>query len=146
MEGLAKFKAIITELIELFNELSKIETKKLNAVVENNLKDLEECMKDEQVGIMKLKVLEKRREDAQDALGLEKLSFKEIISTLENEQKYEMERMYAALEEALANFNKHADSTKIAIETNLYSIDNILESLKEHSKKKDNEGFKSKKV
>lgn len=146
MEGLSKFKAVIAELIELFDQLSETETKKLKAVVDNNLKTLEECMKEEQASILKLKVLEKKREDVQVELGLQGQSFKEIISGLSDEAKSEMEESYQKLEASLSNFNKHADSTKTAIETNLYSIDNILESLKAHGKNKGKEGFQSKKV
>lgn len=146
MGDLSKFKTIITELTELFEELIVIETRKLNAVVENNLKDLEDCMKEEQVSIMKLKVLEKKRTDIQDELGLSKLTFKEIIETLENEEKEELQKMYGILEETLTNFNKHADSTKVAIETNLHSIDHILEGLKNNSEVKKQKSFTSKKV
>lgn len=149
MENKIKFKEIIMELTDFFEELTQLENVKLQAIVDNNLKLLEECMSKEQVGIMRLRVLEKRRAEVQKEMGLEGLSFREIVAKLEGEEKAELERMYYELEAALTLFNRIADSTKTAIESNLYSIEAILERLKQknHGKQAASEsGFSSKRA
>ena len=94
-------------------------------------------MKKEQVSIMKLKGLEKRREESQAALGLLNMSFKEIIEKLDGEQVLDLGQLYTNLEEALTLFNKNAESAKTAIETNLYSIDSVLQQLNEKGNTKE---------
>lgn len=148
MGDFTKFKNTIIELTDLFEELSLIEKDKLNAVADNNLKGLEDCMKDEQVSIMRLKVLEKKREESQADLGLSGLSFKEIIEKLDGSQVLEMGELYTKLEDALTVFNRNAESAKRAIEANLYSINSVLEQLKESNVEKVErpKSFSSKKV
>ena len=137
MGDFTKFRSIIIELTELFLELAATEQEKLKAITGNNLKGLEESMKKEQVSIMKLKGLEKRREESQAALGLLNMSFKEIIEKLDGEQVLDLGQLYTNLEEALTLFNKNAESAKTAIETNLYSIDSVLQQLNEKGNTKE---------
>ena len=80
---------------------------------------------------MQLRVLEKHRAEIQKDLGVEKLSFREIIDNLEGEVKDEILELYQKLANKLTLFNHTADRTKTAIEANLYSIDAILERLRQ---------------
>ncbi len=153
MGDFTKFKTVIQDLVDLFNDLAEVEHKKLRAISDNNLKALEDSMKEEQAGIMRLRGLEKRREESQRDLGLSGLSFKEIIEKLDGEKVLAMGELYTSLEEALSIFNKNADSAKTAIETNLYSIDAVLAQLQNGKNDADKtglgekaKGFTSKKV
>ncbi len=147
-----KFKNIILELTSFFGELAELEKTKLTAIVDNNIKLLEECMSKEQVGIMQLKVLEKHRADIQKELGWESLSFQEVIHRLDGDAKEEFTELYQKLADALTVFNNAADSAKTALEANLYSIDAILHRLREKEKEKENKtnqaekGFSEKRV
>lgn len=131
MDNLSKFKNVIQELTLFFQELGELEQAKLKIVAENNLKELEVCMNKEQVAIMQLRVLEKKREGIQKELGFSNKSFQEIIALLEGEAKEEITILYNKLADALTLFNQTAASAKMAIEANLYSINAILERLQE---------------
>ncbi len=131
MENISKFKEVIEEMIRFFEELTELEQGKLQAVTDNNLKALEDFMAKEQVGIMRLRVLEKRRDEIQTKLGLQGLAFRDIIEKLEGDDKEELILRYHKLADVLMHFNLVADSAKTAIETNLYSIEAILKRLKE---------------
>ncbi|MDO4711401.1 MAG: flagellar export chaperone FlgN [Peptostreptococcaceae bacterium] len=149
MENKIRFKEIILELTEFFDELTGLEKIKLDAISENNMKLLEECMSKEQVGIMRLRVLEKHRDEIQQKMGLGGLSFREIVARFDGEEKEELERMYYELADALTLFNHTADSAKNAIESNLYSIEAILARLrqKQYGKQAASEnGFSSKRA
>lgn len=146
MDYIVSFQEIIRELIGLFEELGAVEQEKLQAVVQNNLKEIEACMKQEQVGIMRLKVLEKKREAIQAQMGLQGKSFRELIDTLEGDVRFELQEQYQKLETALMHFNEQAQSAKTAIEANLHSIEHTLEELKQKSQPKPAPGFTSKKV
>ena len=47
MGNMEKFKEIIREMIKFFAELTELEKTKLQAIVDNNIKSLEECMSKE---------------------------------------------------------------------------------------------------
>lgn len=135
MEKILQFKEIIHQLIKLFSDLTELEQSKLQAITENNLKELEECMSKEQVAVMQLRVLEKHRDEIQSEMGMKGLSFQEIIRIFDGDEKNELERMYHQLADVLTVFNSTADSAKTAIESNLYSIEAILERLKQKDRK-----------
>lgn len=135
MEKILQFKEIIHQLIKLFSDLTELEQSKLQAITENNLKELEECMSKEQVAVMQLRVLEKHRDEIQSEMRMKGLSFQEIIRIFDGDEKNELERMYHQLADVLTVFNSTADSAKTAIESNLYSIEAILERLKQKDRK-----------
>ncbi len=143
-----KFKEVIWELMTFFDELTALEDEKLRAIAENNLKKLEECMSREQVAIMQLKVLEKHRAQIQAQGGYEGLSFRELLTKLPEEDRTELGMLYNQLADKLIHFNTIADSVRTSIEANLYSIDAILERLKQKNGQPsvNDKGFSSKRV
>ena len=62
MHDLNDFKAVVGDLITLLEEFNEIETAKLDAIQKNRVNFVEENMKKEQAGIMKLRGLDKKRE------------------------------------------------------------------------------------
>ena len=69
MHDLNDFKAVVGDLITLLEEFNEIETAKLDAIQKNRVTFVEENMKKEQAGIMKLRGLDKKRESIQKDLG-----------------------------------------------------------------------------
>ena len=55
MHDLNDFKAVVGDLITLLEEFNEIETAKLDAIQKNRVTFVEENMKKEQAGIMKLR-------------------------------------------------------------------------------------------
>lgn len=147
MENINKFKDVIVEMTQFFEELTKLEEGKLQAVTENNLKALEDYMAKEQVGIMRLRVMEKKRDEIQTQLGFKGLSFREVIDLLEGDVREDLTICYHRLADVLMQFNEVANSAKTAIETNLYSIEAILKRLKEKNGEQPSQsGFSSKRA
>lgn len=121
--------SIINQLISLFLELENLQKNKLKAITENNLKALEESMKQEQVFIMKLKGLDKKRDTTLQSLGYENLTFKEIIASITDEvMKNDLASLYTDLELALKNFQVAQNSVKTLLESNIHAIDMIFEN------------------
>lgn len=127
------FIKIIVELIQFFEELIQTENEKLDAISKNNVFKLEDCMKKEQVSILKLKGLDKKRETIQSDLSFGNLSFREILSKVDASQKSRLEPLFRQLEEKVSFYNGISQSAKTAIELNIHNIDKKLATLKKEN-------------
>lgn len=129
MTTITELNKIVLALIELLGNLIRIEQDKLKAVTSNDLDTLNACIKNEQVEVLKLKGLDKKREQIQSALGYENLTFKEIILLLPVEQKEESQNLYHTLQQKTNEFNEINNSVKVAIDVNLHTINTTLSKL-----------------
>lgn len=118
--------SIVKELISFFEELTKTESEKLKAVTETDMEKLDECMKKEQAAILKLRGLDKKREDIQSQLSFSGLTFSQILEKLPQDEKLELQTYFDRLNTVYKAFKNADNSAKKAIEVNLYSIDRIL--------------------
>lgn len=117
-----EFKKIIEELIQLFQELSVVEQDKFNATAKNRITFVEDCMNQEQVLILKLRGLEKRRENEMQKLGFFGKSFREILELVTVEQKAELEPLFHELSDKIKAFKQINDEASKLIEVNLHKI------------------------
>jgi len=159
MENINKFINVIKEMADFFDEFQLIEREKLEAVANNNIRKLEECMKKEQAEILVLRGLEKKQTEIQKILGYEGRTFKEIIGLIPETNKNELEIIYSRLSDSLERFRATTDSVKKVIDINLSTIEDILgemvnskkqskgrEATDENKTKKPSYSFTSKKV
>ncbi|MDD3394534.1 MAG: flagellar export chaperone FlgN [Anaerotignum sp.] len=123
------FNSIVLSLIELIKELTSIERNKLKAVTANDLEALNACIKYEQVQGLKLKGLDKKREQIQASLGYENRTFKEIIPLLADEERKESKKLYSMLQQVTDEFNAVNSSVKTALDVNMHSINTALSKL-----------------
>lgn len=126
MSSLTDFNKLVVELTDLLIILKTIEENKLSAITENNLTKLDACIKDEQVQVMKLRGLEKKREQLQASLGFDNLTYCQIIETLQGNEKKEAQKLFNSLQKASDDFRSVNKSAKTALEVRLYSINSRL--------------------
>ncbi len=129
MTTILDFQNIILNLTTLLESFTALEKEKLAAVTSKNLEALNACIKKEQVEILKLRGVDKKREEAQAALGYGTLTFQEIIAKLPAAQKEEVSRLYAVLQRATAEFKAVNESVKTALDVNLHVINASLKNL-----------------
>jgi len=122
------FFKLVAELTGLLKILKVIEENKLSAITEKSLTKLDACINDEQVQIMKLRGLEKKREQLQNELGFGNLTFRQIIENLQGDEKKEAKELFYSLQKATDDFKTINKSVKTALEVNLYSIDSALKN------------------
>lgn len=134
MENIDKFKVVIQEMIEFFEQFQALEKAKLEAVSRNDILYLEECMKKEQAEILVLRGLERKQIEVQKELGFENATFREIIDLVPVEQKAELEAMYKQLSNSIDIFKSTTEGIKKSIELNLYAIENALNKMVENKK------------
>lgn len=140
MENIDKFVEVIQEMIDFFEQFQILEKVKLEAVRDNDIIKLEECMKKEQAEILVLRGIERKQAQIQKELGFENATFREIIELVPLERKAELETMYNKLSNSLDIFKSTTEGIKKTIEINLYSIENAMQKLvneKKHSNGKE---------
>lgn len=123
-----QFQSVIKEMIALFNEYLPLEEKKLKAVTENDLVALEDCMTQEQAVVLKLRGLEKKREDAQHANGWEGKRFREIIGLVPEGQRAGFQQLFEELERSIGLFQSANSSAMDTININLRQIGKAIKS------------------
>lgn len=126
MHSLDEFKAVVGDLISFLEEFNQIEREKLDAVQRNLVTFVEEAMKKEQAGILKLRGLDKKRESIQKDLGWEGMSFQQILSQVNDVDREELKPMFDRLTDSLRQFNDSRDSAQKALEINLHHINALL--------------------
>lgn len=126
MHNFNDFKAVVGNLITLIREFNQLESEKLQAVQQNRVTFVEEAMKKEQVAIMKLRGLDKKREDIQKDLGWEGLTFQQILSQVTVVEKEELQPLFEQLSYNVTQFNDTRDSSQKALEISLHHINTAI--------------------
>lgn len=134
MENIDKFKAVVQEMIDFFEQFQLLEKEKLDAVSRNDIIELENCMKKEQAEILLLRGLERKQARIQKELGFENATFREIIDLATVDQKPELEAMYKQLLNSLETFKSTTEGIKKTIELNLYAMENAIQKMVENKK------------
>lgn len=131
---------LTVEITEFLEKLAEVQQKKLDAVHNNDLVLLDECMKQEQAAVMKSKSLDRKREAILLDLGFSGLSYKQILENMAEEKKAVAVPLFEKLRGAVLNFNQLNGQIKTSIEVNLHSISSTLENLKNSNVKNKNTG------
>ena len=122
-----EFSKILEELITLFQELTAIESIKLNAGRMNQVSAVEECMTKEQSLIMRLKGLDKAREKKQEELGFGGMRFQEILNRLSGPEKEALLMQFDSLSREIQMFQEVSEDAARIIEVNIRQLDKEIQ-------------------
>lgn len=128
-----EFISIIHELITLFEELIQIELTKLEAVKNNRITHLQDCMNHEQAAIMKLRGLDKKREACQEKLGYKGYKFQEILKEYSDDDG-QLKKAFDKLTKQIRQFQKVNEGAQAMIEINIHAINKKINSSPNDSK------------
>lgn len=120
------FISTIKDLIELFQRLAIIEENKIEASSKNRISFIEECIKEEQAGVLQLRGLDKKREDAQKNMGYANYSFKDILNQVSKEEQEILQPLFIELEQLVSRFKYASKSAQQIIELNLNQINSLI--------------------
>lgn len=120
---------ILKETNHFLLEVTQVEQKKYEATLKNNVVAVEDCMKKEQVLLLKLKGLDKRREQTLQKVGKPDATFREIIATLPEEEKKPLENLFAQMQQNLQKYKEVERNAQNALEFNIHRIDKQLEQV-----------------
>lgn len=146
MANYKKLFDLMDSLIELLDEIIKLENLKLDAIAVNDVKKLENFMKDEQVLTLRLKGMDSKREAAQQELGFDGMSLGQIVEKLESPYREELAQKEEHLHTQVQEVQTATACTNKFIQLHLQSLDMLLEQLEEPYKNEqyDNAGEKRK--
>lgn len=126
MQDYSAFIDIIREFIQLFEALIPVEQAKLEAAVDNKVTAVEDCMNREQAAVLKIRGLEKKREDLQKEMGLEGYTFRQILEAAPPEISSTLRPLFDRLSEQVETFRSVSAQAKDMIEVNLHVVQSRL--------------------
>jgi len=117
---------VIEDLILLFQDLIQIEQTKLEAVKNNRITYVEDCMNREQAAIMRMRGLDKKRESCQEKLGFKNYTFQQILTESKNHESLQLKQLFDKLSNQVRQFQRVNEGVHSLIEINLYSINKTI--------------------
>jgi len=108
MNKINEIKSFLEGYTEFFEEIVEAEKIKLNILISNDLKAIEENILTQQVNAKRIENMENRRISLFNQLGYPQKSLKEVMQSL-GEDAYELSNYYNRLEKAISlikHFNK----------------------------------------
>lgn len=123
--------SVIEDLIALFKDMIQIEQIKLDAAKKNRITHVEDCMKKEQAAILKLKGLEKKRAFTQEKIGLNDLTFQQILEETKGDDHTKLQELFHTLSHQVRLFQDTNESARTMIEINLHNINKAIDLSKD---------------
>ncbi len=120
---------VLEDTTRFLQELSIVEEEKFQAAMKNHILTLEECIKKEQAFVLRSKGLDLKRTSIQKAMGAETLTLKQIIETVDGEDKASLQAAFTELQKTLTDYQEIYHRAKTAIEVNLYRVNKQLEQM-----------------
>lgn len=127
MSNYNEIQLIMEEYTSVMDKLIVFENNKLQAIDEKNNELLDKFLKDEQVYLLQLKGLDQKRETLQKKLGIEGLTYRNIIDITDIDHKSDMEATYQILASKIEEFKNLTEAIKTYIDLRLHTIDALME-------------------
>lgn len=127
MNNYIEIKKIMDEYIELMDKLISFEQEKLIAVETKNIELLDDFLKEEQAYLLQLRGLDQKRETTQKQLGIEQLTYRQIIDKVDVSLKHEFETSYEILSAKTKQFKEIINTIKTYIDIRVHTIDAFME-------------------
>lgn len=121
-----EFKKVIEDLIRLFRQLIKVEEVKLGAAAGKHVGTLEDCVKQEQALLLRLRGLDQNREKTQKKAGYEGLQFREILEKVPDAEREELYGLFDELSREIQMFREINEDANNILQANLYTIEKAL--------------------
>ncbi|SHJ30055.1 hypothetical protein [Parasporobacterium paucivorans] len=126
MYTFSDFLKILEEMILFFSEAAAVEMQKLHAVGKERLSFLEDCMKKEQVMILKLRGFDRKRESIQEALGYKGFSLKQVSAACSPQERELLLPLMEQLDQNVLLFTNTLDNARSLMEVSLHKVNTAL--------------------
>lgn len=126
MKDFSNFIKIMEELICFFDDLIPIEQEKLDAVINNRVSFVEECMHKEQAAVLRLRGLDQKREKEQASLGMKDYSFRRILEEVPKDTSAVLKPLFDQLSDQVRMYQSISSNAKDMIEVNLHTIQSAI--------------------
>ncbi|MCP1109153.1 hypothetical protein M2145_000429 [Lachnospiraceae bacterium PF1-21] len=120
-----KLKEAIQALSEQFRKISKIEEEIMEAVAANKLSQVEQGIIREQSAVMKLRGLERIKDQALDECGYEGFSFTQILEKMDVSSRKEFIPIFEELSTEIQIFSRIHEDTGTLLQVKLRHLNNM---------------------
>lgn len=117
---------ILRELTKIIRQLTEQMRQKLQEVREDNVKGVDDCIRQEQVLSLSLRGLEQRRGKALKALGLENVPLSGLIEHAPPELRTETVEVVRELRGSYESYTTASGAARAALERVLHQIDRMI--------------------
>lgn len=117
---------ILRELSKQLEQLAGLENRKLEAVRANEVKDVDDCIRQEQVISLSLRGLEQRRDKALKAMGLEGIRLSGLIECAPSELRWETIEVVGDLQARYRIYRSASSAARSGLERVLHQVDRML--------------------
>lgn len=129
MEAFRKFRNLMEEYDELLMELLEIEEDKIMAISDENLDFLNECIRDEEAGMLKMRGLDIRRDAITKEIGYVGKTFKQILEIVAADYRDELQPLFNSISEKTRRLKELSDSIRNMLESKMMLNESMIESL-----------------
>lgn len=123
---LAELESVISGLTETVRELAQQEEEKAAAASERKHEQLDGFIHQEQALLMKIKGLEQRRTELLGQLGWESLTFRQILSQAEENEKNHLEPLFISLDAGISRLKHSHEAANRILTTRIYELQMFL--------------------
>jgi len=134
---------ILKESIELYKSFLELEYAKHDAIIKNDIDELDAIVSDEQVYYMKMRGVDQKRERLVETMGCTGMTLKEILDTDKIESNKDLKEKYNELNDLIQEVRKINSLCKTLLEVRMRKIDDALVQLGERDKNYSNTENKS---
>ncbi len=118
---------LFDDFTKLFDQLSSLQQEKIQAAHQDDLQALEHCMQQEQALSLHIRGMQRRKDTLLQALGLEKISLKELPSHLSAADYAQVAPTITRFQTAYELYNSAAAASRAVLEGVLQELDRALE-------------------
>ena len=129
MEAFGKFRNLMEEYDELLMELLEIEEDKIMAISDENLDFLNECIRDEEAGMLKMRGLDITRDAITKEIGYVGKTFKHILEIVAADYRDELQPLFNSISEKTRRLKELSDSIRNMLESKMMLNESMIESL-----------------
>lgn len=126
------FKEVLQKLILLFQELTAVESKMLEAAGNRKMAELENLMIKEQASVMQLRGLEKEKDRIQESLGFEAMSFRQILEKISEDDRADILPLFDEMSRTVQMFQEIHENLTVLMQVNLRQIDKVINNTEGH--------------
>jgi len=123
-----QFCKILSETLTVFDDLLGLESKKIDAIAENDVNLLDQYMNDEQVFLLQMRSLDSKREKVLTQLA-PGLTFRQLLERFEGSERKTLDKLYEELSARSKELKSAITGTRKLIEMHLNSISALLEKI-----------------
>ncbi|MCI8284897.1 MAG: flagellar protein FlgN [Firmicutes bacterium] len=130
MESYNEFKKLMKEYNILLDKLLKLETEKVNIIASDNIEQLEKQMRIEEAEMLRMRGLDRKREDLLNKMGYEGKTFRQIVESSAADQKSELQPLYTQMKEKTSRLKELSASTSRMVDSKLVRIESETNRMK----------------